>query len=195
MGRGKVRHSWAEEVQLWELMFIKKEPAKFIQSGYQFSADGKLETVIWTDEMTQNTSVSWITDYRLRESKNRFLALSYAEWGLLPVLLQTEHPNRIEYSEDRKYLVPPQERPTTPIQWEAWEQCQNEDHSWMASYTKFEGVAFEGAAWIEGDTIIEAKRCYFCHKQVVSKDPGGVPYYGGVVRGKPDWVEMEPRYR
>ena len=141
MGRGKVKHPWAEEVQLWELMFIKKEPAKFIQSGYQFSADGKLETIIRTDEITQNRLVSWITDYRLRESKKRFLGLSYAEWALLPVLLQTEHPKRPEYTEERKYLVPSQERPTTPIQWEAWERCQNKDHSWMALQNKFDGVA------------------------------------------------------
>ena len=82
-----------------------------------------------------------------------------------------------------------EKRPTTPIQREAWELCRRGDHGWMVPHTKFDGVAFEAGAWVEGNTVYEARRCYFCGETVSSQDFGGAPFYSGMLGEKPDWAD------
>ena len=172
-------------MQLWERIFIKKEPTNHIPARFEFSENGELVMILRPDGDRPSSGGMWISDYRVRESKKRFRELSYAEWDLLPSGLQTVHPEYREYLEERRKLVSSKKRPTTPIQAEAWGLCANGDHSWMIPRSRFDGVAFEAAAWIEGNTVYEARKCYCCDERVSTEDPGGAPFYSGKLDEKP----------
>ena len=179
MARTQNTRPWAEEVQLWDLMYVKQEPAAQISARYEFSGSGELVTVIYRDNIPEFGNGKWISDYRVRQSKKRFLALSLAEWRSLPMELQTVHPKCQEYQQERRRLAALEREPSTPIQREAWELCQEGNHDWMMPHTRFEGVAFENKVWFEGDTVIQVRKCYFCSQETRLADPQGAPFFPG----------------
>jgi len=97
MALGTVKHPWDEELQLWALIFIKKETLATIPPRYGFSKNQKL---------VDHRDPAWvgstgITDYRVRKSKKRFLGLDYGEWSNLPQDLKSVHPKCEEYQKER----------------------------------------------------------------------------------------------
>ena len=97
MALGPVNHPWDEELQLWALIFIKKETLATIPPRYGFSKNQKL---------VDHRDPAWvgstgITEYRVRKSKKRFLGLDYGEWSNLPQDLQSVHPKFGEYQKER----------------------------------------------------------------------------------------------
>lgn len=56
-------------------------------------------------------------------------------------------------------------KPANPVQEEAYQQCQNGDHSWFEE-SKFDGLAYrsETVSELEGDLlkVIWKRTCYFC---------------------------------
>ncbi len=97
MALGTVKHPWDEELQLWTLIFIKKETLATIPPRYGFSQSQKL---------VDHRDPAWvgstgITDYRVRKSKKRFLGLDYGEWSNLPQDLKSVHPKYEEYQKER----------------------------------------------------------------------------------------------
>lgn len=179
MARTKNTRPWSEEVQLWDLMYIKQEPAAQIPAKYEFSERGELVTVVYRDGQPEPGNGRWISDYRLRQNRQRFRGLDLAQWSCLPVELQTVHPKCQEYQQERRRLAALQREPSTPIQRDAWELCQVRNHDWMMPYTKFEGVAFENTVWFEGDTVIQVRKCYFCGEEIRLEDPGRAPFFPG----------------
>ena len=115
MARPKNTRPWAEEVQLWDLMYVKQEPAAQIPANYEFSKRGESVTVIPWDGKPEPGNGKWISDYRVRQSEKRFLALSLTEWSSLPVELQTVHPKGQEYQQERRHLAALEKEPSTPI--------------------------------------------------------------------------------
>jgi len=100
MAKGKVIPPWEEEVQLWELLFIKREPISRVPSQYKFSSAGRLESVVNFDrDSWEDLSGRRITEDRARKSKKRFLELSYPEWTELTRPLRAVHPECSEYME------------------------------------------------------------------------------------------------
>lgn len=73
----KIKPLWDEELCIWDLLFVKNEALYLIPTRLHF------------------------TEYRLRQSKKRFLRLNYGEWLTLPPSLKEVHPNKIEY--ERRY--------------------------------------------------------------------------------------------
>jgi hypothetical protein len=97
MALGTVKHPWDEELQLWALIFIKKETLARIPPRYGFSQSQKL---------VDHRDPAWvgstgITEYRVRKSKKRFLGLDYGEWSNLPQDLKSVHPKFEEYQKER----------------------------------------------------------------------------------------------
>ena len=97
MARGTVKQPWDEELQLWALIFIKKETLATIPPRYGFSQNQKL---------VDHRDPAWvgstgITEYRVRKSKKRFLGLDYGEWSNLPQDLKSVHPKCEEYQKER----------------------------------------------------------------------------------------------
>ncbi len=92
MARTKNPRLWAEEIQLWNLMYVKRERAAQIPANYEFSKRGELVTVIPWDGKLEAGNGKWISDYRVRQSRKRFDELDLAEWSGLPIELQTVHP-------------------------------------------------------------------------------------------------------
>jgi hypothetical protein len=78
MARGRVKHPWEEEVEIWDLLSIKGEALYRLPAHTNF------------------------TEYRLNKSKKRFENLSYSEWTDLPENLQKVHPKSLEYTEERR---------------------------------------------------------------------------------------------
>lgn len=103
MARGEVVHPWEEEVQLWELVFIKRDVPEYrIPSQRRFSDEGVLEKVVNRDrDVWEDTSGKRITDYRVVKSKKRWFTLSYPEWRILPRALQQVHPRHLEYAREQ----------------------------------------------------------------------------------------------
>ena len=97
MALGTVKHPWDEELQLWALIFIKKETLATIPPRYGFSKNQKL---------VDHRDPAWvgstgITEYRVRKSKKRFLGLDYGEWSNLPQDLKSVHPKCEAYQKER----------------------------------------------------------------------------------------------
>ena len=179
MARPKNIRPWAEEVQIWDLMYVKREPAAQIPANYEFSKRGELVRVIPWDGKLEAGDGKWISDYRVRESRKRFDGLDLAEWSDLSIELQTVHPKCQEYQQERRRLAALEKEPSTPIQREAWELCQVRNHDWMMPHTRFEGVAFENTVWFEDDAVIQVQKCYFCEEEIRQEDPGGAPFFPG----------------
>ena len=89
MARGKVQPPWEEEVTVWEFLNVKKEPLYMLPPKLLLS------------------------EYRLRQSKKRFLNLSYAEWTLLPENLRHIHPTCSRYAEERRKEAASDRQPST----------------------------------------------------------------------------------
>ncbi len=179
MARSKNIRPWPEEVQLWDLMYVKREPAAQIPANYEFSKRGELVTAITWDDKPEPGDGKWISDYRVRQGRKRFRELDLAEWSGLSIELQTVHPKCQEYWQERRRLAALEKEPSTPIQREAWELCQIRNHDWMMPHTRFEGVAFENTVWFEGDAVIQVQKCYFCEEEIRQEDPGGAPFFPG----------------
>ncbi len=179
MARPKNIRLWAEEVQLWDLRYVKQEPALQIPANYEFSKRGELVTVIPWDGKPEAGDGKWISDHRVRQSRKRFDELDFAEWSSLPNELQTVHPKCQEYQQERRRLAALEREPSTPIQRKAWELCQVRNHDWMMPHTRFEGVAFENSVWFEGVAVIQVQKCYFCGEEIRMEDPGGAPFFPG----------------
>ena len=84
MTRPKNTRPWAEEVQLWDLMYVRQEPAAQIPARYEFSERGELVTVIYQDDISETGK--WISEYQVRQNRKRFLELGFAEWTRYPPL-------------------------------------------------------------------------------------------------------------
>ena len=184
MARSAVKHPWDEELQLWTLIFIKKEKQATIPARWGFSDAGKLVDSS-ADEWANSTE---ITDHRVRKSKKRFQGIKYPEWHILPQDLRMVHLKYQEYQEQERRLRLQERLPTTPIQEEAWELCGQGNHDWMVLQPKYDGVAFQRTAWIEGLTVFDMRKCYACGYVTILQDDGGAPFFSGSIQGKPDSV-------
>lgn len=189
MARGVVAHPWEEEVKLWLLIFIKKEAISRIQANYQFADNGELVSIWGRDD-----NGATITEYRANKTKKRFNSLPFEEWTLLPEALKTVHPEYSRYQEEERRIRSADKRPTTPIQEKAYKRCQDGDHDWMRGYGEFDGAAFERVAWIDGDTVFDMTRCYFCGHTEIREARGGAPYYSGPLQMTPDSIPEPNRW-
>jgi len=184
MARSVVKHPWDQELQLWELIFIKRDKQATIPALYGFSNAGKLVNSS-EDEWVSSTG---ITDYRVRKSTKRFSDLNYAEWSNLPQDLKTVHPKSQEFQEKERILRSSERRPTNPVQEEAWELCQQGEHTWMIPHSEYDGAAFERTVWFDEDTVCDMRRCYFCRYVAILKDEGGAPFFPDPVQEEPELV-------
>ena len=84
----------------------------------------------------------------------------------------------------------PGQTPATPIQQEAWDRCQNGDHSWMIPESKFEGQSFTRETRYESPqetaqyapeeplwptpTIRHTDTCYHCGYPRITRGSGAI---------------------
>ncbi len=164
MARGAVDLTWDESLRIWTLRFVKHE------------AISKIPAI--TGEFTE---------YQVRKSKNRFLALTYPEWLQLPEALRRVHPAYGEYMEEERQRRASERIPSSPAQRAAREKCLRNDHTWMVANGPLQDVAFTVEERLETKEETDAEppkelgkpigtpvgritcRCYFCSQEVVTR--------------------------